>query len=182
MKWEEINTALGQATYLMAIIAHRFGYKFEAHKINLCGAMSTIQLKYPDKSNPQTNHKYELYYGVPGVTEERFNKALCMLLDCLRCLMQDVQLKMQNQLSATDRASKSLLYKIEQDKIGGQTIKYSSSETGKWTGSMKYFLTNLQWLVYMSQLKDMADQQTNVNMDDLNITKDSTEEQKKAAR
>ena len=46
VKWEEINTALGQAAYLMAIIAHRFGYKFDKYKINLCGAMSTIQLKY----------------------------------------------------------------------------------------------------------------------------------------
>jgi hypothetical protein len=30
---------------------------------------------------------------------------------------------------------------------------------------MKYFLTNLQWLVYMTQLKDVADQQQNVDMD-----------------
>jgi len=64
--------------------------------------------------------------------------------------MQDVLAKMNNQLSAADRASKSLLYQIEEDKIGGQSIKYSNSETTKWTASMKYFLTNLQWLVYMS--------------------------------
>ena len=44
--WDEISAALGQAVYLMAVIAHRFGYKFEKYKINLCGAMSTIQLKY----------------------------------------------------------------------------------------------------------------------------------------
>jgi hypothetical protein len=42
VEWDEINTALGQTAYLMAIIAHRFGYKFEKYKINLCGAMSTI--------------------------------------------------------------------------------------------------------------------------------------------
>jgi hypothetical protein len=28
VNWHEINTALGQTAYLMAIIAHRFGYKF----------------------------------------------------------------------------------------------------------------------------------------------------------
>jgi len=43
VKWDEINTALGQTAYLMAIIAHRFGYKFEKFYINLCGSMSTIQ-------------------------------------------------------------------------------------------------------------------------------------------
>lgn len=44
--WDEINTALGQAAYLMAVIAHRFGYKFEKYKINLCGAMSTIEPRH----------------------------------------------------------------------------------------------------------------------------------------
>jgi len=42
VEWDEINTALGQAAYLMAVIAHRFGFKFDKYKINLCGAMSTI--------------------------------------------------------------------------------------------------------------------------------------------
>ena len=28
---------------------------------------------------------------------------------------------------------------------------------------MKYFLTNLQWLVYMTQLKDIKDQQDNLD-------------------
>lgn len=44
--WDEVNTALGQSAYLMALIAHRFGYKFDQYKINLCGSMTTIQLKY----------------------------------------------------------------------------------------------------------------------------------------
>mmetsp|Transcript_12953 Transcript_12953/g.21914 ORF Transcript_12953/g.21914 Transcript_12953/m.21914 type:complete len:235 (+) Transcript_12953:218-922(+) len=42
VQWDEINVALGQAVYLLAILAHRFGFKFEKYKINLCGARSTI--------------------------------------------------------------------------------------------------------------------------------------------
>jgi len=161
VKWDEINTALGQAAYLMAIIAHRFGYKFAKYKINLCGAMSTIQLKYPagghssgqsSSSSQSKNTKYELYYGVPGVSEDRFNTALAYLLDCLHGLMQDVWAKMSKYPSANDGSSKSLLYKIDGENIGGQSqsIKYSSNDSQTWTSSMKYFLTNLQWLVYMT--------------------------------
>ena len=70
----------------MAIIAHRFGYKFEQHKINLCGSMTTIQLLFAQ--NQQKNPKYELYYG--GASEERFNTALEFFLVCLDDLKREV--------------------------------------------------------------------------------------------
>ena len=69
---------------------------------------------------------------------------------------------------STDR-QKTILYKIEGDtiknKIGGQSIKYKSNDTTTWTSSMKFFLTNLQWLIYMTQLRDIQEQQENVNME-----------------
>jgi beclin 1 len=37
VKWEEINMALGQAAYLLVVLAKRFNYKFEKHDIYLCG-------------------------------------------------------------------------------------------------------------------------------------------------
>lgn len=93
--WDEINTALGQAAYLMAVIAHRFGYKFEKYKINLCGAMSTIEPRHAPQGVQQTGQKMELYcgvsYGGASVSEERFNTALTWLLDALDGLIQDVQ-------------------------------------------------------------------------------------------
>ena len=61
--WEEINAALGQAAYLMAVIAHRFGFKFNEYKINLCGALSTIQLRHEVNAKEKPK-KYPLYYGV----------------------------------------------------------------------------------------------------------------------
>lgn len=159
----------------MAILAHRFGYKFEKYKINLCGAMSTIQLRYQysanggsgggASSNQAKNTKYELYYGVQGASEDRFNTALEYLLDCLNALMRDVWAKMSKYPSARDRASKPLLHKIDGENIGGQSIKYKSSDSQTWTSSMKYFLTNLQWLVYMTQLRDISEQQQNTNME-----------------
>lgn len=165
MEWDEISTALGQAAYLMAIIAHRFGYKFEKYKINLCGAMSTIQLRYqfgqgagnagaPGSENAQgKNDKYELYFK----NEERFNTALVYLLDCLKELMDHVRAKMSNYPSAQDKQSKQLQYRIEGAEINGQSVRYKAQDSHAWTLAMKYFLTNLQWLVYMTQLKDIAD-------------------------
>jgi hypothetical protein len=79
--------------------------------------------------------------------------------------MQDVWLKMSRYPAAHDRPSKPLLYKVDGENIGGQSIKYKSNDSQTWTSSMKYFLTNLQWLVYMTQLRDIADQQQNLNME-----------------
>jgi hypothetical protein len=86
----------------MAVIAHRFGYKFENFKINLCGAMSTIELRYaPEGAASQgKKDKYELYFGVNygagSISPERFNTALTYLLDALDGLISDVQSKMSS--------------------------------------------------------------------------------------
>ena len=94
--WDEISAALGQAAYLMAIVAHRFGYKFEKYKINLCGAMSTIQLKYAPSSSNQKTSKYELYINSQVESnEKRLNTGLEYLLDALQGLMEFVKKKMQ---------------------------------------------------------------------------------------
>jgi beclin 1 len=45
VKWEEINAAMGQAVYLLTVLAHRFSFKFERYDITLCGAYSKIALK-----------------------------------------------------------------------------------------------------------------------------------------
>jgi hypothetical protein len=83
----------------MAVIAHRFGYKFDKYKINLCGAMSTIeQLPAPIKNPAQPKSlKYEMYYGVSygagSVSEDRYNTALTYLLDAQDGLIKEVQYK-----------------------------------------------------------------------------------------
>ena len=77
MKWEEINTAIGQSLYLLCVLAHRFNFKFEKHDITLGGSFSKIGLK----SNPKL--KLELY--MPS-SEDRFNQGLVLLLDALNQL------------------------------------------------------------------------------------------------
>lgn len=152
----------------MAIIAHRFGFKFDAYKINLCGAMSTVQLRYSKSGQQQgaKETKYPLYYNGSGA-EQNFNIALEYLLDCLYKL-QDFAIKTVKQQNGGGDRQKSLLYHIEGEtvktKIGGQSIRYARNDTSTWTSSMKFFLTNLQWLVHMTQLRDVQEQQENVDM------------------
>ena len=72
---EEINAALGQVVYLLCVQAHHLGYAFDRYHLHACGAFSRISFIKDALST-----KYELY--LPS-SEDRFNKALTMLLDCV---------------------------------------------------------------------------------------------------
>lgn len=114
----------------MAIIAHRFGYKFTDHKINLCGSMTTIQLMYA--KNQKTNPKYELYYG--GASEDRFNTALEFLLTCLNKLKIEVEQRMaSNNQSQEDRTTRAIVYPIKDNTINNLSIRWKSSDSANWT-------------------------------------------------
>ena len=86
VKWEEINAAMGQAVYLLSVLAHRFSYKFERYEIGLCGAYTKISLKKPQNSQIKQT-KYELF--MPS-NEERYNQGLVFLLDALKSLTAHV--------------------------------------------------------------------------------------------
>jgi len=45
-----------------------------------------------------------------------------------------------------------------------QNIKYSFSTSQEWSTAMKYFLTNLQVLIYKSQLLDLEEQKKNTDL------------------
>ncbi len=40
-----------------------------------------------------------------------------------------------------------LPYRMDRDKIGEMSIKYSGYNTETWTKALKYMLTNLKWLL-----------------------------------
>ena len=82
VKVDEINAAMGHSIYLMCVLAHRFGYKFDGkYDIILCGAYCRIALK------SQPSAKYELYLSA---NEQRYNTALLYVLDALNSLSQHV--------------------------------------------------------------------------------------------
>lgn len=84
VKLDEINAAMGHSVYLMVVLAHRFGFKFDTkYDIILCGAYCRIALK----QSPQT--KYELY--LQSSFSDRYNVALLYLLDALSLLSNHVE-------------------------------------------------------------------------------------------
>lgn len=116
----------------MAILAHKFNYKFEEFRINLCGSMSSIQLRYPNantSSKVSKDEKYPLFHSIAG-NEDKFNTALSYLLKCLDGLMKAVS----NQPDE-DKSSMFGFYGINADQINGSSIKYknTSSDSTAWT-------------------------------------------------
>ena len=73
--WEEISAALGQVVYLLVVLAHRIQYKFDKYCLHVNGSYSKISAAGDPKAT-----KYELYMPF---SEEKFNRGLVMLLDCV---------------------------------------------------------------------------------------------------
>jgi len=66
------------------------------------------------------------------------SKAMLGFLQCLKELADHAESK--------DKHFR-LPYRMDRDKIGEVSIKYSMSNTGTWTKALKYMLTNLKWLL-----------------------------------
>jgi beclin len=79
-----------------------------------------------------------LFGGQGGMWwNSRFDKAITGLLGCLKELIMIVE---------KEDSSFVFPYDIKDDLIGGITIRYTTNEA-LWTKSMKYFLTNLKWIL-----------------------------------
>ena len=81
--------------------------------------------------------KYELF--LPS-SEERFNKALQMLLFTVQRFIQNHVVQYRKLLEDKKEVQ---LYSIEQDKINKSSIKFSSDNLEQWTRACKCLLTQL---------------------------------------
>ena len=97
--------------------------------------------------------KYELF--LPS-SEERFNKALQMLLFTVQRFIQNHVVQYRKLLEDKKEVQ---LYSIEQDKINKSSIKFSSDNLEQWTRACKCLLTQLQRITYIIKLKDDHEQQ-----------------------
>ena len=99
--------------------------------------------------------------------ENRFNTALEYFLACLSELKRHVEscIAQYPQSANEDRSTKAIVYPIKDNKINNISIRWKYSESHDWTKAMKYFLTNLQWLIYQCQKKDLYDQAENLDFE-----------------
>ena len=68
----------------------------------------------------------------------RYDKAMLGFLQCLKELADHAE--------SEDKHFR-LPYRMDRDKIGEMSIKYSISNIETWTKALKYMLTNLKWLL-----------------------------------
>lgn len=97
MDWNEINAAIGQLVYLLCVLAHRMGFKFEKYYLHVNGAFSKISLT----SKPKV--KYELFYGQ---SETSFNTGMTCLLQCVKSFMDWIESKDFSRLIAGEGVKK----------------------------------------------------------------------------
>jgi beclin 1 len=131
ISWDEINAAMGQVVYLLVVLAHRFGYSLEKHKLYVNGAFSKIQRL----DGGQAENLYR------DRDEVSFNKGMKELLICLQMFMIHVS----SEEKEIDPSIKLYKIPISDNKIGNCSIEYGSSKD-TWTQACKAMLTNLSYL------------------------------------
>lgn len=133
VEYSEINAAWGQAAMLLATIEKRHkGFKFQRFRVVPMGSYS--------KLGPHGNLSRPLpLYWDGGWRKGPFNRAMVAILSCLD--------ELGIYATAYDRTI-HMPYSIKGNTIGGHSIELG--DWYKWTCALKYFLTNLKWLVAWS--------------------------------
>jgi len=164
--WPELNAALGTAALLLTTLEENRNnpIKFHAHKIIPMGSFSKIVLlPIPPNTNKSPN-TYNLFsddsFSLFG--KRNFNIALNALLKCLKDAADIASerdktmvfpheigyMDSKGTISSTPPTSGLTYYGNNRDDlyIGGLSISYGA-DGEKWTRALKYFLTDLKWLV-----------------------------------
>lgn len=102
MSWDEINAAIGQLVYLLCVLAHRLGYKFEKFNLHVNGAFSKISLN----SINNKDKKYDLFYGA---SEEKFNVGLTYLTICVSDFMDALREEEKLLVSEKEKVKKCVI-------------------------------------------------------------------------
>lgn len=130
--WDEINAAWGQACLLLDALVRKCGVPLTQYKLLPRGNYSAIQ------SGSDT---LELYSSDGGLTrffsDRRFDWAMSAFLGCLnavtRFLSRDPTMR--------------LPFKIENDKVGGFSVRVQFNQDERWTKALKFMLTDLKWII-----------------------------------
>lgn len=143
VSWPELNSALGLSALLLSTLERKpnSGIHFRTHEIIPLGSFSKIGVLQGGGQSPIL---YPLYSddSFQFFGKRNFNVALNGLLTCLA--------DAADQVARRDRTI-ALPHAIESSSrgeltIGGLPISFGT-DGERWTRAMKYFLTDLKWLV-----------------------------------
>lgn len=142
--WAEVNAALGMAALLLSTLEKKSlsRIQFHSHEIIPLGNCSKIGLLQPDGRPPVL---YNLFYSDESFQffgKRNFNTALDGLFHCLK-----------DSAEAVARVDKTIVlpHKVEvssrgEVEIGDLPVAFGT-DGDTWTRAMKYFLTDLKWLI-----------------------------------
>ncbi|PKI83508.1 Vacuolar protein sorting-associated protein atg6 [Malassezia vespertilionis] len=138
--WPEINAALGQSAFLLAVLSRILQYKFQTYNIIPRGSFTFVEKL--DKSGVV----YELY-GTSDwqlgrlLHSRRFDYALIGFLECVHELCTHV--KQQD-------TSFEPPYSIRKDRIGDASIRLQFNQPENWTRACKYVLLTYVFFVALT--------------------------------
>ena len=133
VEWNEINAAWGQAVLLLDTLARSVHFAFpDGMWLEPRGSYSRVH---------DANHVSEIFGPVNKLFCYSYDRAQVGFLQCLKSLSQE--LRRRGVLS--DGKPFDLPYAIENDRIGGHSIRYALSRDRAWTKALKYMLVGLKF-------------------------------------
>ncbi|KAJ2640575.1 autophagy protein, partial [Coemansia sp. RSA 1694] len=135
VEWAEINAAWGQALLLLQTVARRLSYDFLDYKLIPMGSFSRIERVSDSSTSYELFGSGDMYLG-RLFQNRRFDSAMVAYLACLDQIAQLI-MSLNPQLR--------LPYRIEQDKVGGVSIKPQIGGDDVWTKACKNALLDARW-------------------------------------
>lgn len=146
VEWSEINAAWGQSLLLLATVIHKLNFKLVGYRLRPLGSVSKIEKLEtdPKTGQPTKPSVLELYSSGDYSFERLLNHKR---LDAAMVAFLNVLKQVGEYVESLDPTLK-LPYVIDQDKIGGCSIRLSMNTSNEsWTTACKYVLTNAKWIL-----------------------------------
>ncbi|KAJ2707459.1 Vacuolar protein sorting-associated protein atg6 [Coemansia spiralis] len=138
VEWAEINAAWGQALLLLQAVARRLGHDFIGFRLIPMGSFSRIERPAENGRDAVTLELFgsgDLYLG-RLFQNRRFDAAMVAFLACLDQVAQVI-------LSLGPHAP--MPYRIDQDRVGGVSIKPQFGQDDVWTRACRNTLLDARW-------------------------------------
>jgi len=152
VEWEEINAAWGQASVLLYTIAKKVGFLFSKFRLRPMGSRSSIQsiavekTVYPLYGSNDLGFGSWFSWGFGRKPENTFDDGMTAFLQCLKEMCE---------FGVINSSGFLVIYKINKDRIGDQSIRMTTNSEDSWTKALKNVLTTLNYLlVWISSGKD----------------------------
>lgn len=161
--WPEINAAWGHALLLLCTVARETGYKFKNYEPAPMGSTSAIYQTHDPTTCERLSKRKKLDLWTSGdlplglmFMHRRFDSAMVAFLDLVKQLADFVEADGRRLPSIGSRESSprtggrkviTMPYKIEGDKIGGESIRLGGFQDDGWSTACKYVLTCCKYLL-----------------------------------